>query len=128
MADQVDYRIDGNDLQAVTITLDPSEAVRAEPGAFMWMEDGIEMSTSTGGGLLKGLKRKLSGESFFITSFTNEGHDRRRVAFAGAFPGRIMPIDLARGDILCQRDSYLCSAHGIEVSLAFNKRLGAGLW
>lgn len=128
MAHQVDFRIDGDDLQAVTITLDPGEAVRAEPGAFMWMEDGIAMSTSTGGGLMAGLKRKLAGETFFVTSFTNEGHDRRQVAFAGAFPGKIQPMDLTRGDILCQRDAYLCSAMGIEVTLAFNRKLGAGFF
>jgi uncharacterized protein (TIGR00266 family) len=128
MADQVDYHIDGNDLQAVTITLDPGEAVRAEPGAFMWMENGIEMSTSTGGGMLAGIKRKLSGETFFITAFTNEGHDRRQVAFAGPFPGRILPVDLSRGDLLCQRDAYLCSAMGIDVTLALHKKLGAGFF
>ncbi len=126
MADQVDYEILGDDAQAVVIRLDPGEAVRAEPGAFMWMEDGIEMSTSTGGGLLSGLKRKLAGERFFLTTFDNQGHDIRKVAFAGDFPGKIIPLDLVKGDILCQRDAYLCSADGIEVTVAFTKRFGAG--
>jgi uncharacterized protein (TIGR00266 family) len=128
MADQIDYRIEGSDLQCVTITLDPGEAMRAEPGAFMWMEDGIEMQTSTGGGLMSGLKRKLAGESFFLTTFENHAHDRRAVAFAGPYPGRIVPLDLSQGDILCQRDAYLCSADGIQVTLAFTKKFGAGLF
>ncbi len=128
-ADQLDYQIVGDDFQAVVITLDPGEAVRAEPGAFIWMEDGVEMSTTTGGGLMKGLKRKIAGESFFVTSFTNEAHDRRDLSFAGSFPGKIIPMDLSKtGEMLCQRDSYLCSAGGVEVSMAFTKRLGAGMF
>lgn len=127
MADQVDYRLEGEDLQCVSIILDPGEGMRAEPGAMLWMEDGIEMDTSTGGGILSGIKRKFSGESFFITTFTNTAHDRREVTYGGPHPGRIVPMDLSRGDVLCQRDAYLCSANGIEVSVAFTKRLGAGL-
>ncbi|MDF1837002.1 MAG: TIGR00266 family protein [Planctomycetota bacterium] len=126
MADQIDYEILGDDAQAVVIRLDPREAVRAEPGAFMWMEDGIEMETSTGGGIMSGLKRKLAGEKFFLTTFDNRGHDVRKVAFAGDFPDKIIPLDLAKTDIMCQRDAYLCSADGIEVTLAFTKRFGAG--
>ena len=128
MADQVDYRLEGDDFQAVVITLDPDEAVRAQPGSFMWMEDGIEMDTSTGGGLMSGLKRKIAGESFFITSFRNEANSRREVGFAADYPGKIKPVDLARGSILCQRDAYLCSAHGVEVTVAFTRRLGAGFF
>jgi len=128
MADQVDYRLEGDDFQAVVITLDPGEGVRAEPGAFMWMEDGIEMDTSTGGGLMSGLKRKIAGESFFITNFENADSQRREVGFAASYPGKIMPVDLSRGSILCQRDAYLCSAKGVEVTLAFTKRLGAGFF
>ena len=110
MADQVDYRIEGEDLQSVSIILDPGEGMRAEPGAMLWMEDGIEMDTSTGGGLFSGLKRKIAGESLFITSFTNGANDRREVTYGAT--GRIVPMDLSRGDILCQRDAYLCSATG----------------
>jgi uncharacterized protein (AIM24 family) len=121
MAHQVDYRLEGDDFQAVVITLDSGEAVRAEPGSFMWMESGIDMATSTGGGLMAGLKRKIAGESFFITTFTNTAGERREVAFAASYPGKILPVDLSRGDILCQRDAYLCSAQGIQVSVAFTK-------
>lgn len=128
MADQVDYSLEGDDFQAVVITLDPGEAVRAEPGAMMFMEPGIEMETSTGGGLMSGLKRKIAGESFFITSFSNEGPGRAKVGFAADYPGKILPVDLSRGPILCQRDAYLCSAHGIDVTMAFTKKLGAGFF
>ena len=128
MAHQVDYRLEGDDFQAVVITLDSGEGVRSEPGSFMWMEDGIEMDTSTGGGMMAGIKRKFAGESFFITTFSNSTSKRREVAFAASYPGKILPVDLSRGDILCQRDAYLCSAQGIQVSVAFTKRLGAGFF
>lgn len=128
MADQINYELIGDDFQAVVITLDPGEAVRAEPGSMMWMEDGISIETSTGGGIMSGLKRKIAGESFFITSFENEGSSRANVAFAADYPGKILPVDLARGDVLVQRDAYLCSAHGVDVTVAFTKRLGAGFF
>ena len=128
MADVIDYELIGDDFQAVVINLDPGEGVRAEPGSMMWIEDGIEMDSSTGGGILKGLKRMVGGESFFITTFTNEGRAPSRVGFAADYPGKILPVDLSETSILCQRDAYLCSAHGIEVSVAFTKRLGAGFF
>ncbi len=128
MADQINYELVGDDFQAVVITLDPDEGVRAEPGSMMWIEDGIEMDSSTGGGLLKGLKRKIGGESFFITTFTNEGRERAKVGFAADYPGKILPVDLGRGEVFCQRDAYLCSAKGVEVSVAFTRKLGAGFF
>ena len=128
MADQIDYTIHGDDMQAVSICLDPGESVRADPGSMMWMESGIEMETSTGGGIMSGLKRAIGGESFFITTFTNEGGGLATVGFAADYPGRIVPVDLSRGEVLCQRDAYLCSAKGIEVSVAFTKKLGAGFF
>ncbi len=128
MADQIDYELSGDDFQAVTITLDPGEGVRAEPGSMMFMESGIEMDTSTGGGIMKGLKRAIGGESFFITTFSNESGERAKVGFAADYPGKILPVDLARGTVLCQRDAYLCSAKGVDVSVAFTRRLGAGFF
>lgn len=128
MADKVDYELIGDDFQAVVVTLDPGEGVRSEPGAMMWVEDGIEMDASTGGGLMKGLKRMIGGESFFITTWTNHGSRAARVAFAGDYPGKILPVDLSEGSVMCQRDAYLCSARGVEVSVAFTKRLGAGFF
>ena len=122
MTDQIDYELSGDDFQAVTITLDPGEGVRAEPGSMMFMEDGVEMEASTGGGIMKGLKRKIGGESFFISTFTSEASRPAKVGFAAEYPGKILPVDLARGTVFCQRDAYLCSAKGVEVSVAFTKR------
>jgi uncharacterized protein (TIGR00266 family) len=130
MADVIDYKIFGDDLQLVEIGLDPGEGVRAEVGTMTYMDNAIEMQTGTGGGLLKGLKRAVTGESFFITSFINNGHGKSKAAFAAPYPGKIIPLDLSRlgGQFLCQKDSFLCAAQGIEIEVAFTKRLGAGLF
>ncbi|MFP4385414.1 MAG: TIGR00266 family protein [Spirochaetia bacterium] len=130
MADIIDYKIVGNDMQMVEVTLDPGEGVRAEAGAMIYMEEGIEMQTSTGGGIFKGLKRMITGESFFITSFLNDSPGRSNVGFAAPYPGKIIPLDLSShgGNFICQKDSFLCAAQGIEVEVAFTKRLGAGLF
>ena len=129
MAHEIEYQIHGDDMQAVQITLDPGEAVHAEAGAMLFIEDDIEMDTGTQGGLMKGLKRAIVGESFFITTFENRGGKRRDVTFAAPYPGKIIPLDLgATGTWLCQKDAYLCSAYGIDISIAFSKKLGAGLF
>lgn len=130
MADVIDYKIYGDDLQLVEVELDSGETVRAEVGTMTYMEGGIEMQTSTGGGLLAGLKRMVTGDSFFITSFYNKGQQRARVAFAAPYPGKIIPLDLSTlgGNFICQKDSFLCAAKGIEIEIAFSKRLGAGLF
>ena len=130
MADKINYQIFGDDLQLVEIELDPGEVVRAEAGTMTYMEDGIEMQTSTGGGIFKGLKRTITGESFFITSFINNGSGKSRVGFAAPFPGKIINLDLEAlgGRFICQKDSFLCAAQGIEIEIAFTKRLGAGLF
>jgi uncharacterized protein (TIGR00266 family) len=130
MADIIDYTIYGDDLQLVEIELDPGEAVRAEAGTMTYMDDGIQMQTSTGGGIFKGLQRAITGESFFITSFINTGDGKQRAAFAASYPGKIIPIELSDfgGRILCQKDSFLCAAQGVEIEVAFTKRLGAGVF
>lgn len=129
MAHQIDYELIGDDMQAVLISLDPGEMVQAEAGAMMFMTDGVQMNTGTGGGLLKGVKRIFSGESFFITTFQYNGSAQGTVAFAAPYPGKIIPLELGQtGSILCQRDAYLCSAYGIDISIAFTKRLGAGFF
>jgi uncharacterized protein (TIGR00266 family) len=130
MADVIDYKIYGDDMQMVEVELDPGEGVRAEAGAMTYMENGINMQTSTGGGVYKGLKRMLTGESFFITSFLNEGRARQRIGFAAPYPGKIIPLDLGSlgGRFLCQKDAFLCAAQGIEIEIAFTKRLGAGIF
>ncbi|CAN5919714.1 TIGR00266 family protein [soil metagenome] len=138
-ADEIDYELIGDDLQAVIVTLDPGETVIAEAGAMMFMEDGIEMNTTLdpnkqGGGVLgklfAGAKRVLSGDTFFITTFMNAGRVRRRVAFSSHFPGKIKPVDLREwgGTIVAQKDSFLCAPKGTNVDIAFTRRIGAGFF
>jgi uncharacterized protein (TIGR00266 family) len=112
------------------VELDPSEGVRAEVGTMTYMEDGIEMQTGMGGDLFSGFKRALTGESFFITTFMNNGRQKRRVAFSAPYPGKIMPFDLRQfnGQLLCQKDSFLCAARGTNIEIAFTKRMGAGFF
>ncbi len=129
-AHEIDYQIFGSEMQIVEIELDPNEAVRAEVGAMMYMEEGIEMQTSTGGGLFSGLKRMFTGDSFFITSFLNRGQGKKKVAFAAPYPGKIIPLDLKAlgGEFICQKDGFLCAAQGIEIEIAFTKKIGTGLF
>jgi uncharacterized protein (TIGR00266 family) len=130
MADIIDYTIHGDDMQMVEIELDPGEAVRAEAGAMMYMEEGVQMQTTAEGGLFKGFKRMFTGESFFITSFLYKGPSKGHVAFGAPYPGKIIPLDLTSlgGEMLCQKDAFLCAAQGIDIDIAFTKRLGAGLF
>ena len=139
MAHEIDYKLIGDDMQAVIVTLDPEETVVAEAGAMMYMQDDITMNTtmdpagkSAGlmGRLLTGAKRALAGESFFVTTFTNDGQQRRDVAFAAPYPGKILPVDLRQwhGRVIAQKNSFLCAAYGIEVSIAFNRRIGVGFF
>jgi uncharacterized protein (TIGR00266 family) len=130
MADVIDYRIHGDDMQLVEIELDPGEGVRAEAGAMMYMGEGIEMQTGADGGLFAGFKRMLTGESFFITTFLYRGAAKGTVAFGAPYPGKIIPLDLASvgGTFICQKDSFLCAARGIDIDIAFTKKLGAGLF
>jgi len=138
-ADVIDYAILGEDLQAVVVTLDPGEAVVAEAGAMMYMQDGIEMGTQLsmkkdGGGLFGKLfeagKRVLTGDSFFVTFFTNNARERRDVSFSAPYPGRVVPVELADfgGELTCQKDSFLCAARGVQVDIAFTKRIGTGFF
>jgi len=130
MADIIDYKIIGDDMQTVEVELDPGEGVRAETGAMLYMEDGIEMQTSTGGGIFSGFKRMITGESFFITTFLQHGSGKGHVAFAAPYPGKIIPLDLSKmgREFLCQKDAFLCAASGVDIEIAFTKKLGAGLF
>lgn len=130
MADEIDYEIEGDFSPMLTITLDPGEAVQAEAGAMVMMEPDITMSTEMPGGFFGSVLRKVSGETFFMTFFTNEGSKRRRVSFASPMPGQIRPLDLAAqgGAFYCQRRAYLASARGIEITVALTKRLTSGLF
>lgn len=136
-AHEIDYKIFGAEMQFVEIELDPQETVLAEAGAMMYMDQSIQMQTQFGDGSEKGVfgkllgagKRLLTGESLFLTTFTHQGSGKARAAFGAPYPGRIIPLDLGElGTIHCQKDSYLCSAMGIQVGIAFTKRLGTGLF
>ena len=138
--DQIDYKIYGDDMQFVEVELDPQEAVVAEAGGMMFMDDGIAMETIFGDGsqrssgfmgtLLGAGKRLLTGESLFMTVFQNQGAGKRRLAFGAPYPGKIIPIHLRDlgGELITQKDSFLCAAKGVSIGIAFQKRLGAGLF
>jgi len=136
---EIDYKIYGEELQFVEIELDPGETVIGEPGGFMMMDDGIEMQTIFGDGarpqgllgkLMTAGKRVLTGESLFMTAFTNVGSGKKRVSFASPYPGKIIPLDLLRlgGKIICQKDSFLCAAKGVTIGIEFQRKLGTGLF
>ncbi len=142
VADQIDFEVIGEEMQFVEIVLDPGEAAIAEAGAFFYMDPGIKMETIFGDGshqaqqqgffgkLAAGAKRVLTGESLFMTVFGNGARERQKVAFAAPYPGKIIPIDLRQhgGTLLCQKDAFLCAAKGIAVGIAWNKKVGAGLF
>jgi len=139
-AHEIGYQIFGDDMQVVEVELDPGETVVAEAGVMNWMEDGITFESKMGDGsrpeaglldkLLSAGKRAITGESLFMTHFSNSGSGKKRVAFAAPYPGKIIPIDLAKhgGELLCQKDAFLCAALGTGISIAFTKRFGAGLF
>jgi uncharacterized protein (TIGR00266 family) len=141
-AHEIDLEIYGEDLQFVEVTLDPGETAIAEAGAMMYMTSSIQMETRFGDGsqgdkrpglmdaLLGAGKRLLTGESLFMTFFTNAGSARERVAFAAPYPGRILALDLQTlgGELICQKDSFLCAARGVSIGIAFQKRIGVGLF
>ncbi len=137
---EVDYEISGNDMQVVEVELDRGETIIAEAGAMNWMEDDITFEAKMGdgsspeGGLMGKLigagKRALSGESLFLTHFTNHNSNKRKVAFAAPYPGHIIPVDLSEigGVLTCQKDAFLCAALGTELDIAFSRKLGAGFF
>jgi uncharacterized protein (TIGR00266 family) len=137
---EIDYKIFGDDMQYVEVELDPMEATVAEAGGMMYMEQGIEMETIFGdgsqqnsgflGSLMSAGKRLLTGESLFMTVFQNRDAAKRRVAFGAPYPGKIIPVRLADigGELLAQKDAFLCAAKGVSLGIAFTKRFGAGLF
>lgn len=137
---EIDYKIYGDEMQFVEIELDPQEASVAEAGGMMYMEEGIEMETIFGdgsrtqsgflGALMGAGKRLLTGESLFMTVFWNRGAGKRHVAFGAPYPGKIIPVPLSEigGELLAQKDSFLCAAKGVSLGIAFTKRFGAGLF
>ncbi|WP_281560570.1 TIGR00266 family protein [Thalassomonas sp. RHCl1] len=139
-SDEIDYQIIGHAMQMVEIELDQDETVIAEAGAMNYMEDGIDFETKMGDGsdvnqgfmgkLFSAGKRMITGESLFMTHFTNRVKGKRCVAFAAPFPGSIIPVNLAEtgNEITCQKDAFLCAALGTKVDIAFNRRLGSGFF
>jgi uncharacterized protein (TIGR00266 family) len=137
---EIDYQIKGEEMQCVEIELDPNETAIAESGAFMMMDEGIQMETIFGDGtgqdkgffgkLMSAGKRVLTGESLFMTTFTNVAQGKRRVTFASPYPGKVIPMDLQQmgGKMICQKDSFLCAAKGVRVGIEFQKKLGTGLF
>ena len=137
---EVDYEIMGDDLQVVEVELDPNETVIAEAGAMSWMDDGIAFEAKMGDGtatksgffdtVMGAGKRLISGESLFMTHFTNRGSGKKRVAFAGPHPGKIIALDMAKhGHIItCQKDAFLCAAMGTKLDISFSRKLGRGFF
>ena len=136
----IDYKIHGDDMQFVEVELDPNEAMVAESGAMMFMEDGIAMEAIFGdgsqqhsgfmGALLGAGKRLLTGESLFMTAYQNQSGVKRRMAFGAPYPGKILPVPLREvgGELIAQKDAFLCAAKGVSIGIAFQKKLGAGLF
>lgn len=139
-AHEIDYRIYGEEMQYVEIELDPQEGVVAESGSFMMMDNNIKMNTILGDGsnqekgvlgkIFSAGKRILTGESLFMTVFTNNGQGKKQVSFASPYPGKIVPIDLSEfgGKFICQKDAFLCAAKGVSIGIEFSRKLGRGLF
>lgn len=139
-AHEIDYQIFGEEMQYVELELDPQEAVIAEAGNFMMMDSGVKMNTIFGDGsqqdegflgkVLGAGKRLLTGESLFMTTFTNEVQGKKKVSFASPYPGKIIPIDLTRhnGKFICQKDAFLCAAKGVSIGIEFSRKLGRGFF
>jgi uncharacterized protein (TIGR00266 family) len=137
---EIDYRIYGEEMQYVQVELDPSETAVAESGAFMMMDEGIEMQTIFGDGsqqnkgflgkIMSAGKRLITGESLFMTAFTNTGAGKKRVSFASPYPGKIIALDLMElgGKVVAQKDAFLCAAKGVTVGIEFQRKLGTGLF
>ncbi|HTF18796.1 MAG TPA: TIGR00266 family protein [Chryseolinea sp.] len=137
---EIDYQIKGESIQIVEVELDPLETVIAEAGAMLFMEDGIQFETKMGDGsnpsqglfdkLLSAGSRMLTGESLFMTHFTNRGSKRAKVGFSAPYPGTVIPIELSKlpgSEVIVQKDGFLCAAYGTKLSITFNRKLGSGL-
>lgn len=137
---EIDFHLHGDDMQFVEVELDPGETVIAEAGSLMMMENQVQMETIFGDGssneggmmgkLLSAGKRVISGESLFMTAFTNEGQQKRHVSFASPYPGKIVPMDLSElgGKVICQKDSFLAAAKGVAVGIDYQRKLGTGFF
>ena len=139
-AHEIDFKIHGSEMQFVEVELDPGESAVAEAGSMMYMTPGIQMETVFGdgsqarsgvmGALLGAGKRLITGESLFMTVFTNQGSGKQQVAFAAPYPGKILAMDLKQlgGQLICQKDSFHCAAKGVSIGIAFQRKIGVGLF
>lgn len=138
---EIDYQIHGDEMQFVEVELDPQETVVAEAGSFMMMDDDIVMETIFGDGSKSGVgglmgklfsagKRVLTGESLFMTTFTNQGYGKKKVSFAAPYPGKIIPMDLSQlgGKLICQKDAFLAAAKGVSIGIEFQRKIGVGFF
>ena len=137
---EIDYELIGNDLQLVEVELDPGETVVAEAGAMGYMEEGIQFESKMGDGsevqsgfmskLFSAGKRMITGESLFMTHFTNQGSGKKRVAFSAPYPGKIVPLNMAElgQDVIVQKDGFLCAALGTKIDIHFNQKIGSGFF
>ncbi len=138
---EIDFKIYGEEMQCVELELDPHETAIGESGSFMMMDQEIQMETIFGDGspqqssgflgkLMSAGKRLLTGESLFMTAFTNMGSGKKKVTFAAPYPGKIIAMDLYRhnGKMICQKDAFLCAAKGVSVGIEFQRKLGTGLF
>ncbi|OEG61842.1 MAG: TIGR00266 family protein [Halanaerobium sp. MDAL1] len=141
MSHEIDYEIIGDDMQVVEVELDPEETVIAEAGAMNWMDNGISFEAKMGDGtevdksilgkIFGAGKRAITGESIFMTHFTNKDYGKKKIAFAAPYPGKIIALDLAempQNQFTCQKDAFLCAALGTKVDITFSKRFGSGLF
>ncbi len=141
-ADEIEYKIFGTEMQFTEIELDPGESVIAEAGAMMYKDSTIDMDTIFGDGsaqssqggffgkLMGAGKRLLTGESLFMTVFSNKGRDKAKVAFGAPYPGNIIPVHLSElgGTLICQKDSFLCAAKGVSVGIHLQRKILTGLF
>jgi uncharacterized protein (TIGR00266 family) len=139
-AHEIDYKIIGDDMQCVEVELDPRETVIAEAGSLMYMDSTIEMNTIFGDsskeseGVMSKIfsagKRLLTGESLFMTAYTNMGEGKKHASFAAPYPGKIVAMDLTQygNKIVCQKDAFLCAAKGVSIGIEFQKKLGVGFF
>ncbi len=138
--DVVDFEIKGSEMQFVEVELDPQEAAVGEAGSMMYMDSGITLDTVFGDGsggqgglfgkLLGAGKRLITGESLFITVYTNQSSQRAKVAFAAPYPGKILPMDLSQlgGMLICQKDAFLCAARGVSLGIYLQQKLSVGFF
>ncbi len=124
----MEAKIVGDMLPAVICKLKKGESVITENGGMSWMDDSLEMKTTTNGGIMKGIGRAFAGESIFMNVYT-ANEDDAEIAFSSSFPGQILEFDLKEGEtIIAQKKAFLCSEKTVDIKMQFRKKLGAGFF